>query len=271
MKCGRDADWPVEVRLNPNKQKPKTQPPFENQTPESAGESQNRSCTNDKTNSPPTDQSVDYSVLSPCTNDAPRTCVPTSKKVLAYFGKQHCKREKTATRLTSNTSDSGKRKGGGLPRTSVRAGTPPRSKFDPKGSSADLMAPAARGYSGDVEEPRVQGVKLHPRLSESDGRREAGMLPYSVAGPLMVAGSDIIFLKGAGVCVLPWTEPASSPPRTGSFPRVRDKIGNVIGVPRAKKSIRFPSSILLVFRAERWNAGYLQHTIGVPRRMVRSE
>ena len=132
MKCGRDADWPVEVRLSPNKQKPKAQPPFENQTPESAGGSQNRSCTTDKTNSPLTDQSVDYSVLSPCTNDAPRTCVPTSKKVLAYFGKQHCKREKTATRLTSNTSDSGKRKGGGMPRTSVRAGTPPPIQVRPE-------------------------------------------------------------------------------------------------------------------------------------------
>ena len=112
---------------------------------------------------------MDYSVLSPCTNDAPRTCVPTSKKVLAYFGKQHCKREKTATRLTPNTSGSGKRKGGGLPRTCVPASTPPRSKFDAKGSSADLMAPAARGYSGDAEEPRVQGVKSHPRLSNQMG------------------------------------------------------------------------------------------------------
>ena len=28
------------------------------------------SCTTDKTNSPLTDQSVDYSVLSPCTNEA---------------------------------------------------------------------------------------------------------------------------------------------------------------------------------------------------------
>ena len=28
-------------------------------------------CTTDKTNSPPTDQSVDYSALSPCTNEAP--------------------------------------------------------------------------------------------------------------------------------------------------------------------------------------------------------
>ncbi len=219
MKCGRDADWPVEVRLNPNKQKPKTQPPFENQTPEAAGGSQNRSCTNDKTNSPPTDQSVDYSVLSPCTNDAPRTCVPTSNKVLGYFGKQHCKREKTATRLTSNKSDSGKRKGAGLPRTSVRAGTPPPIQVRPqrflRGSNGSGCPRLLRGCG---RTPRAR-CQVAPAPVPSDGRREAGVLPYSVAGPLMVAGSDIIFLKGAGVCVLPRTEPASSPPRTGSFPR----------------------------------------------------